>query len=768
MACRQFIKYFLILFTIIMIAACGSPESKKTKFFDKGKELYTKGNFAKAAVNFGNAIKVDPQFAEAYSMLGQSLLKQMRFKPAYGFLLKAVEIKPDLLDAQAALGKTLLLGREKGMAWEKARMVLAKDPNHREALLLKANCLTVDGKYPESEQIVKTLIEKDPKNTNLYLILTSINLKEGKSEEARKVLRDLLVRDETNKRGRLILIRILEKENRLPDAEEEYKILVKQEPGADEPKLFLAQFYNRTNRQKKAEAILKDLVAANPDKIEPRLYLARFYAENKRGSAMAEVLQKAINDMPDKYVLYEILARYELGERNKDKAVKVLNQYIARTRTGPGLLKAKLFLAGISYRERKFDDAMKLAEDVLKENPKDVAGHALKGDILVSKKDYVGAIAEYRTVLGEEPENIAVSLGLARTHIFNNEPAIAKDIYRKVLDKNPNVGEAMLALGNMALEEKNLEQADRYYSRLLKLAPKSPVPYYKKGIVKRLEKKGEEAAALFEKALEANIDFTPALIQSLDPLVREKKLDEAIVRVQQQIEKSPKNSSYYVLLGRLYAVKKDYSSARKNYEKAFEINPNSQQALFSLAQLEQSQGSIDKALENYRKMRVLNPENPRIALLTAMTLEQKGEHKQAIVIYEEVLEKNPGVPLAANNLAFYLAEYEPTGENLERAEKLIAPLLEKYKNAPSLVDTGAWVYCRKGEYKKARDLLLGIDEKARNIPAISYHLGMIYLGLGEKDKAKDCLQRALKGEEEFPGRQEAEKEMKKFLIKGSR
>ncbi|HUT43578.1 MAG TPA: hypothetical protein VMW95_04505, partial [Desulfobacterales bacterium] len=106
---------------------------------------------------------------------------------------------------------------------------------------------------------------------------------------------------------------------------------------------------------------------------------------------------------------------------------------------------------------------------------------------------------------------------------------------------------------------------------------------------------------------------------------------------------------------------------------------------------------------------------------------------------------------------------EPTKENLAKAEKLIAPLLEKFKNVPSLVDTGAWVYCRKGEYGKARNLLLGIDEKARNIPAINYHLGMIYLGLGEKDKAKSHLQLALKGKENFPGRQEAEKEMEKLL-----
>jgi len=322
--------------------------------------------------------------------------------------------------------------------------------------------------------------------------------------------------------------------------------------------------------------------------------------------------------------------------------------------------------------------------------------------------------------------------------------------------------EVLLALGNMALEEKDFTEADRYYSRLMKLAPESPVPYYKKGVVKRLEKKGKEAESLFEKALEANVDYTPALIQSLDPLMKEKKVDEAIGKVQQQIQKSPKNSDYYVVLGKLYAIKKDFPNARKNFEKAYEINSNNQQALFNLAQLEQSQGSIDNALENYEKMRALNPNNPRIALLTAMTLEKKGEYKKAQGIYEEVLAGNPDSPIAANNLAFSLIQHEPTKENFLKAEKIISPLLEKYKSSPSLVDTGAWVYYHKGDYVKARDLLLCIDEKARNVPAMQYHLGMIYLKLNDKEKAKDYLQLSLKNGEKFPGREEAEQEIKKL------
>jgi tetratricopeptide (TPR) repeat protein len=182
--------------------------------------------------------------------------------------------------------------------------------------------------------------------------------------------------------------------------------------------------------------------------------------------------------------------------------------------------------------------------------------------------------------------------------------------------------------------------------------------------------------------------------------------------------------------------------------------------MLGMAQLEQSEGSIDKALARYEKLVAQNPSNTGIALLMASLLERKGEPAKAKVIYEDVLKKNPNAAAAANNLAFYYAEYEPTKDNIAKAEKLMAPLLEKYGNVPHVVDTGAWVYYRKGDYEKAKSLILSNYESASRFPAVQYHLGMTYLRLGDKDKAKNHLQIALQSKEQFPGRVEAEKELK--------
>ena len=137
-----------------------------------------------------------------------------------------------------------------------------------------------------------------------------------------------------------------------------------------------------------------------------------------------------------------------------------------------------------------------------------------------------------------------------------------------------------------------------------------------------------------------------------------------------------------------------------------------------------------------------------------------GEYGEARVIYEDVLDKNPKSSAAANNLAFYYAEHEPTEKNLSKAEKLIGPLLEKFKDNPDVVDTAAWIYYRKSDFETARDLLLGVEEKIGSRPIVNYHLGMIYLSLGNQAEARQHLQLATQGQEQYSGRKEAEKTLK--------
>jgi len=117
-------RYFIIINVIIlaaMLTACGSPEEKKMKFFNKGNTLFEKGDVVKARLEFKNSIQIDPKFANAYYMLGMCELKQGHFKQAYAGFSKAVKLSPDHLitgsfKRSAPTGQTVSHGKRTGQS----------------------------------------------------------------------------------------------------------------------------------------------------------------------------------------------------------------------------------------------------------------------------------------------------------------------------------------------------------------------------------------------------------------------------------------------------------------------------------------------------------------------------------------------------------------------------------------------------------------------------------------------------------------------------
>jgi tetratricopeptide (TPR) repeat protein len=456
-------------------------------------------------------------------------------------------------------------------------------------------------------------------------------------------------------------------------------------------------------------------------------------------------------------------------------------------RSGDNFLKAKLFQAFILFQENKMEDSLKLVEAILKQNSSDAKAHYIKGDILDKRKDFWGAIVEYNAVINQEPQNVLVLLKLANAFSMVNYLKLSETTYKnileinskvkqahyglveiykqkglledakeqleKVLERYPDEKKALYSLGDIALKIKDLITAKRCYQRLLELEPGLSIVHYKNGLLSLSENRIEEATIYFEKSLTIDPDFVPALNQLANIL----KLDEAIERCKQQINRSPGNPDYHILLGKLYAAKHDFQAAQTSFRMALDLDPTSHEARVNLLRLAQSFNSVDKNIKKYLNLMEQNPDNLSIAMLLAAFFEQKGDHAKAIDVYEHVLNKNANMEVAANNLAYNYAEYEPSKENLAKAKELITPLLEKYRTDPHILDTGAWIFYRQGDFEGARDLLVDVTGKIESIPSIGYHLGMSYLRLGDKLGARKFLALSLSGKQEFSGKKEAEK-----------
>src|SRR5215510_7434267 len=97
---RRSLTFRLLMITSTLIAclltSCSrDPNVRKQKYFESGQRYFQKGKYREAAIQFSNAIQVDPRFPDAHAQLAQTYLKLQQWTRAYQELGRTLELQPD-------------------------------------------------------------------------------------------------------------------------------------------------------------------------------------------------------------------------------------------------------------------------------------------------------------------------------------------------------------------------------------------------------------------------------------------------------------------------------------------------------------------------------------------------------------------------------------------------------------------------------------------------------------------------------------------------
>jgi tetratricopeptide (TPR) repeat protein len=787
---RQWVLAVILLWVVFILSGCTSMEAKRDKFLASGKELYQKGDYLRARLQFRNALQIDPKYAEGCLWLGKTELKLNNFQGAFGSLSQAAELKPDLTEAQILLGQIFLMARKPDDAETKINLALKQEPDNTEALLLAASLAMTREQTQKGLDLLEKVRRLDPHKINAYLLQSLIQAKQQQPEAAAKTLEEGLKANP--KAIELYLARA-----NLADSQKQFEMgeatLLKAtalEPKNTRLQSELARHYISADQWDKAEETLRRNLSLEPDKEAHAVTLARFLAKRDRPKEGEQTLKDFVGRHPDNLTARFALADFYLSLRRVGAGTKILQEIAAADPSGPKGLEALDKLALLSLERGQIEEAEKLVGGVLKDNSKDMEAILLQGQIALVKKDGLKAVNNFRIITQDQPKNPEAWLLLARAHKLNGEPEQAKEQAKKALVLKPDFLEARTFLYGMFLEAKDYEgaiqtikgylrfndkdvfnltalgdvymqkgdyaQAQGLFQQVVNLDPKKPQGYFSLGLLNRQQKQPEQALKYFEQALAQQLDFLPALQQEVGIYAEQKQLGRAVEAVRQDLARSPKNPQIQQLLGELLLVQKQPEAAAKVLEEAIAINPNPQTLrLLIVAYLQQpDQDLLLPRLEE----RAADPKAPPYSFLILSGLyEQKKDFDKAKAVYETLLTKDLFPDLARNNLAYLLAEHYPTPENLERALKLSSESLQDNPGEPGFQDTLGWVLCQRGEYTKAETYLEKAVSKAPNNPSLYYHLGWCEVKMGETTKAQETLKKALSLKTEFPERAEAQK-----------
>jgi tetratricopeptide (TPR) repeat protein len=206
-------------------------------------------------------------------------------------------------------------------------------------------------------------------------------------------------------------------------------------------------------------------------------------------------------------------------------------------------------------------------------------------------------------------------------------------------------------------------------------------------------------------------------------------------------ELAPNNPLAWTALGGTHAALGDNAAALAAYDAALKLSPSLPTARAGRADILVRQGRLDAAIDDYEEALKKNPRATWLLVRLGTVLELAHRTADAEKRYRAALDIEPRQPVAANNLAFLLAN-----EKRDLDEALRLAQLAVDASPPSIEstwDTLAWVRHARGELAEALKILEPLAKTTRN-PRLVYHLGVVYADMGRKQDALEAFDHALK------------------------
>ena len=738
--------------TAIVLAGCSrDPNVMKQKYFQSGTQYFEKGKYREAAIQYQNAIKLDPRYAEAHYQLAQCFLKMELRNGAFTELSRTVDLNPQNSKAHIDLGNLLIAARQFEKAEEQARLVLLREPDNVDAHTLLARVYAVQNNMQASINEMKTALQLAPGWSGTYLTLAAIEVNAKQIAEAEENFKKAVQLDPKSVPALLALGDFYLQQRRWSDAEQQYRRAIELEPKNRPPRTALARLYLAQGQKAQAEQVVVEAKKALPIDSENYRMLGDFYFNtgqfDKALSEYASLYQEHPKDLRVKKNYVQLLI---LGDR-LDEAAR-LNDEILKANAKD--VDALIYEGQILNRQQRANDAIPILQAALKTEPDNEVGHYNLGIAFIQVGNMAQAESEWREAVRIRPTMIAAQQALAELALRKGDSELLDKSAEQLIAAEPDSPNGYIFRATARVARKDLVGTEADLKKATEVAPQSPKGYAALGRLRASQNRFSEAERLYEQALERDPNYFDAMQGLVSIYMQQKQPVKALARLNAQIAKTPSNSAYYLLQGMVLIGTKDLEKAEAALQKATELNKNNFDALLLLAQVQNLRGSVDQAVAGYERSIQINPRDVRSYVLLGTLEESRGNWQKAQALYQRALQAEPDYPVAANNLAYLLLEH---GGNPDVALSYAQVARRGMPDTPNSADTLAWAYYQKGAYELAIDLLEEAVKKVPQNPTYHYHLGLAYLKTNKRAQAKEHLERALQINPKYPHADEIRK-----------
>ena len=433
-------RVFLTTTTVALLSICGAAQepfgddaTDPVRLFERGQSAHARGELEKALVFYEQALKVRPEFPEAEFQRGNALASLGRLSEAEAAFRSAISYKKNWSLPYSALGALLMRQNRDKEAEQFLRHALAADGKDGMALRMLSEIRLRAGDAKEALELAKRATSSAEAPASAWIGLALAEKANGDKVAAKAALDHVLTEEPENLAALLERADLFTDEKNFEAAIADLKTAAKLKPADKTVASRLARVLQQAGKNDEALAVAKSAglevqqstgstgVIGTPEEIE---------AANSADPATArKALEKLLEKNPRNAML---LGRLGASYRTDDPA-RSLEFYKKASEIQPDAPEYALGYAAALVQTRRFPDAARILQHVIRVNPENYAAHANLATALYESKRYEEAIPEYQWILNAKPDVAVAHYFIATAHDYLGEYPEALASYEKFL-----------------------------------------------------------------------------------------------------------------------------------------------------------------------------------------------------------------------------------------------------------------------------------------------------------------------------------------------
>lgn len=642
---------------------------------------FREGNWQQAIIACQNALKLDPNNADAYKAWGNVLQRQGKKGEALGCYAKALENNPNLAEVYANIGSFYA----EQCNWQQAISYYEK------AITLKPD---LPGVYRNLAQIWEEIgetaraleylcqaVNLEPKTLTAaeYFSFGRELYRQGHKQKASIFYTHGVNLNPYEREGLKKLINILEELGNWQQAATYNDRLSGLQKTAETDNNL--QFIDKPIKNllsRKTKALLSGTNNKNPQALPPKeraitskVLLPAAEPATEQLSTNKELDPELTNRQPESAISWNNLGSLYAKKQHWQKAISCYQEALQLDAKSSQTYRN---LAKIYTTMGQTEKALDCWYEAFSLEPKSfrLENHLNLAKSLLKRKKVPQAIACLRQTIQLKPDCIEAYLILGEIFKTLGKKEEYKTCYLQVIKHDPKNALAYLRLAQLETEQENWQQATELYQRTITLKPNYHEAHHQLGEVLQQQEKWSEAIAAYTKAIASNPEFSWSYHNLGRALMKLGQWQEAADALARALQLNPEFDWGHYNLGEALTHLGDWDGAVKAYRRALEINPDLPQTAEKLAdalrqryELNHNESDRQEVTNFYQhalakqpdkealyyKMLEIAPDNAEIYLQLAHLYEEKGDPEQALAFRRIALQINPDRSQAAAAIA---------------------------------------------------------------------------------------------------------------------